>query len=141
MGRYVEEPPTVGLNVKTMKRGGVACRIWDIGGQKEYRAEWPRYTKGCNVITFVVDTQEPDQLDVCRKELHQLLEDRDLKSIPVMILANKIDLGPKISEKDLVKGLNLDYITENPWIVVPISAKQGTNLDEALKFLIKHAQP
>lgn len=52
-----EEAPTVGLNVKMMKRGGITCKIWDIGGQAKYRSEWPRYTRGCDVIAFVVDTQ------------------------------------------------------------------------------------
>lgn len=28
-----KEPPTVGLNVKIMKKRGVTCKVWDIGGQ------------------------------------------------------------------------------------------------------------
>ena len=27
----IKEPPTVGLNVKIMKRNGVTCKVWDIG--------------------------------------------------------------------------------------------------------------
>jgi len=135
----IEEPPTVGLNVKIMNKGGVTCKIWDIGGQAKYRAEWPRYTKGSDVIVFVIDTQQPNQLPIAKKELHQLLEDRELQKLPLLILANKIDLGPKINEKELVKGLNLDYIIENPWLVIPISAKEGTHIDQALQFLIKQA--
>jgi len=112
-----------------MQKGGVTCKIWDIGGQEKYRSDWSKYTRGCNVIAFVVDTQVPETLPVARKEMHQLLEDRELKSIPLLVLANKIDLGPKISERDLIKGLNLDYVSDNPWLVVPISAKVGTNID------------
>ena len=111
--------------------------MWDIGGQKQYRSEWARYTRGCNVIAFVVDTQAPHTLHVAKKELHQLLEDRELSKLPLLVLANKIDLGPKISEQELIRGLNLDYIQENPWCVIPISAKNGANIDKALDFLIK----
>jgi len=136
----VEEPPTVGLNVKIVKKNNVTCKIWDIGGQAKYRAEWPRYTKGSNVIVFCVDTQSPNTLAVAKKELHTLLEDHDLMKLPLLVLANKIDLGPKISEKDLIKGLNLDYITDNPWLLVPISAKYGTHIDQALEFLLSKSQ-
>lgn len=135
----IQEPPTIGLNVKIMKRGGVTCKVWDIGGQQKYRPEWSRYARGCNVIAFVCDTQCPNLLPVCKKELHQLLEDRELSNLPLLILANKIDLGPKISEKELIEGLNLDYIVDNPWLILPISAREGTNIDQALKFLISHA--
>jgi len=136
----IQEPPTVGLNVKVVKKGNVTMKVWDIGGQAKYREEWPRYTKGSHVIVFVVDTQAPNQLPLARKELHQLLEDRDLAKLPVLILANKIDLGPKISEKELIKGLNLDYITDNSWIVIPVSAKMGTHVDQALDFLLKQSK-
>ncbi len=74
----IEEPPTVGLNVKIVKKGNVTCKIWDVGGQQKYRAEWPRYTKGSNVIVYCVDTQSPNLLATAKKELHTLLEDHDL---------------------------------------------------------------
>lgn len=56
--------PTVGLNVKTVKKGGVQIKvnmthrikIWDIGGQVQYRPEWGNYAQGCDALIFVVDT-------------------------------------------------------------------------------------
>jgi Arf/Sar family protein len=36
--------PTIGLNVKMVKKGGVQMKCWDLGGQSQYRAEWGRYT-------------------------------------------------------------------------------------------------
>ena len=55
----------------------------------------------------------------------------------VLVIANKIDLEPHISEPDLIRDLNLDYITENPWIVIPISALKVVNVDQVLSWLIK----
>jgi Arf/Sar family protein len=118
----------------------VTVKIWDLGGQERYRAEWFRYTRGCNVIVFIIDSQQPAHLATAKKELHQLLEDRELARIPLLILVNKVDLGSRISEAEAIKGLNLDYISENPWVVMPLSAKCGTNVNEALEFLIKHAR-
>ena len=49
------------------------------------------------------------------------------------MLANKIDLEPHISEAELIRELNLDYIVDNPWIVVPISALRVINIDQVVR--------
>jgi len=139
-GKFVEEGPTVGLNVKVMQKGGVTTKIWDLGGQSQYRSEWSRYTRGCDVIIFVVDTQTPQDLPLAKKELHRLLEEPALAHLPLLVLANKIDLGPKFTQKELITGLNLDYIVDNPWLIIPVSAKEGTHVDQALEFLLKQAK-
>ena len=50
-----ETMPTVGLNVKSVKKEGVRMKVWDLGGQEQFRGEWPKYTQGCDVVLFVVD--------------------------------------------------------------------------------------
>jgi len=138
LGDAGETSPTVGLNVRVLSRNRITFKVWDIGGQQKYRSEWPRYTQGCDVIIFVVDSNDSERLAEAKHELHQLLECREATNIPVLILANKIDLGPKLSEEEVIKGLNLDYVTDNAWMVIPISAKEGTNIDQAVTFLSKY---
>jgi hypothetical protein len=40
----------------------------------------------------------------------------------------------------LRQELNLDYITANPWLVVPTSALRNINVDRVLTWLIAHAK-
>jgi Arf/Sar family protein len=103
-GTPVETAPTIGLNVKMVKRGGVQMKCWDLGGQSQYRQEWGRYTRGCNVIMFVVDSNAMHLLPDAKAELHRLLEDRELASTVLLVVANKIDLEPRVSEQQLIKG-------------------------------------
>jgi len=49
--------------------------------------------------------------------------------MPLLVIANKMDKEDKMSEIDIVKGMNLDYIIDNPWAIIPISAKNGANMD------------
>lgn len=140
MGTAVETVPTIGLNVKMVKKGGVNMKCWDIGGQKQYRSEWGRYTRGCSCIIFVVDAHARDQIPQARKELHRLLEDRELATTPLLVCANKIDLTPHISEHELIRELNLDYIMDNPWLVVPISALREINVNSVVEWLIRQAK-
>ena len=78
----------------------------------QFRSEWGRYAQGCQAILFVVDTHDTDRIVLARHELHILLEEHlTLHDCPILILANKIDLQPHMSEIELVEALNLDYVT------------------------------
>ena len=140
-GHPMETCPTIGLNVKVVKKGGVTMKCWDIGGQEQYRSEWGRYTRGCDVIIYVLDTFAVDKAATARRELHRLLEDRELATTPLLVLANKIDLEPHQQKHDKKSlKLNLEYVTENPWLVLPISAVKQTNIDQVISWLVKHGK-
>lgn len=132
--------PTIGLNVRTVSKGNSTIKVWDLGGQVQYRSEWPRYTKGAGAILFVVDASAPDIVSLARRELHVLLEDRELAGIPLLVLANKIDLDPHLAEPEIIKGLNLDYIMENPWVVISISALRGVNIERVVDWLLNKSK-
>ena len=155
--------PTIGLNVKVFQKGRyveslkVSCSLlralfinhvisrrtgtrvqmkcWDIGGQAQYRTEWSRYCKGCDVVLFVVDAAAPQKMATAKKELHKLLDDGSIGSTPLLVLANKIDIQPHVGESELIEKLQLNYVMETPWMVLPISALHLTNLDQVVEWL------
>jgi len=43
-------------------------------------------------MIFVLDTSNKDTLSTSKKELHLLLEDKELNGIPILIVGNKVDL-------------------------------------------------
>jgi ADP-ribosylation factor-like protein 8 len=131
-----ETVPTIGLNVKTVNKGNLIIKAWDLGGQVQYRTEWSRYAKGTNVIIFVVDSSAIGLISYSRKELHTMLEERDLIGIPLLVLSNKIDIHPHLTEPEIIQGLNLDYVIDNPWLVISISALKGTNIERVVDWLL-----
>lgn len=132
--------PTIGSDIQVFQKNGIQLKVWDLGGQAAYRADWQRYVPGSDAIVLVIDTQHPFDLVIIKKELHRLLESPHLAQVPILILANKIDLGSKIKdEQEIIEGLNLDYVTENPWLIIQCSALQGDNIDKALEFLLQYA--
>lgn len=58
MGENLKTVPTIGLNVKSCKKGSLSLKIWDIGGQFQYRQNWVDYAKLCDVIVFLVDASK-----------------------------------------------------------------------------------
>lgn len=137
-GQPTDTVPTIGLNVKVIQKGRVQMKCWDIGGQVQYRSEWSQYCKGCDVVLFVVDAAAPQKLSTARKELHKLLG--SIGSKPLLVLANKIDIKPHVGESELIEELQLNYVSETPWLVLPISALHVTNLDQVVEWLTEHGK-
>jgi ADP-ribosylation factor-like protein 8 len=111
-GAAGETAPTVGLEVRQFRKGNLKIKAWDLAGGASYRQEWSRYARGVDCIMFVLDAADPARLASARKELHRLLEDNALAHTPLLVCANKVDLTPHLSEEEVVKGLNLDYVME-----------------------------
>ena len=64
------------------------------------------------------------------------MEIRELATIPVLVLANKIDKKPHVTEPELILELNLDYIVDNPWLVIPCSALKNINITSVVEWLV-----
>ena len=106
-----------------------------LGGQEQYRTEWSRYTKGCDVVLYVVDAAAPQKFVTAKKELHKLLDDGSIGNTPLLVLANKIDIPEHAAEQELIEKLQLNYVLETPWMVLPISALHTTNIDQVVEWL------
>lgn len=86
------------------------------------------------MVVYVVDAAAPNKLPTAKKELHKLLDDGSIGATPLLVLANKIDL-PHVGETELIEKLQLNYVMETPWMVLPISALQCTNIDQVVEWL------
>ena len=53
----------------------------------------------------------------------------------MLVLANKIDIQPHVGEAELIDRLQLNYVMETPWVVLPISALKCTNIEQVVEWL------
>jgi signal recognition particle receptor subunit beta len=86
----------------------------------------------------MVDSSAPQRLSQAKKELHMLLENRELEGIPLLVLSNKQDLQQTLTQAELVKGLNLDYI-DSVWAVVSVSSLTGQGVERAIEWLLSQS--
>lgn len=131
--------PTVGFNMKRVQRGHVTLKCWDLGGQPRFRSMWERYCRGVNAIVFVVDIADTALLSVAREELHALMSSSTLEGIPLLVLGNKSDLPDKLSVDELIDEMDLKSIGHREVSCYGISAKEETNLDAVIQWLVKYA--
>ena len=89
-----------------------------------------------DVSSFVVDAADKAAMPVAKEELHALLNKPTLEGIPLLVLGNKSDLPGKLSVDDLIEALDLKKITHREISCYGISAKEETNLDAVLQWLV-----
>ena len=139
-GDFTEDRiPTVGFNMRKVQKGGVTLKMWDLGGQARFRTMWERYCRGVSAVVFVIDAADEERFETARVELHDILSRPSLNGIPVLVLANKSDLPGAIRSVDeIVDVFGLKDIPNHEISVYSISAKNRTNIDVTLQWLIDH---
>lgn len=133
--------PTVGFNMKKVQQGHVTLKCWDLGGQPRFRTMWERYCRGVNAIVFIVDIADVDVIPQAREELHSLMSSQTLEGIPLLVLGNKSDLPNKLTTDELIDAMDLKSIDHREVSCYGISAKEETNLDAVLQWLVKWSNP
>lgn len=73
---------------------------------------------------------------MAKEELHILLEKPAMEGIPLLVLGNKSDLNGHLTVDELIEALNLRSVTHREVSCYGISAKEETNLDAVLQWLI-----
>lgn len=99
-----------------------------------------RPSTNMDVERFIVDSADKEALPVAKEELHILLEKPAMEGIPLLVLGNKSDLPDHLGVDELIEALNLKAVTHREVSCYGISAKEETNLDAVLQWLIARAQ-
>ena len=76
-------------------------------------------------------------MPTAKEELHDLLAKPTMANIPLLVLGNKSDLPNHLNVDELTAELKLRSINERVVSVYGISAKEETNLDSVVKWLIQ----
>ncbi|KAH9578231.1 Small GTPase superfamily [Trypanosoma melophagium] len=129
--------PTQGFNIKTLTAGRLKLSVWDIGGQQSIRHYWRHYFGETDVLIFVIDAADMQRLEEAQKELHHILEEEKLMSVPLLVFANKQDLLGAVSADEVATILHLTDVKDRYWHVQPCSAKTGENLDMGVAWIVE----
>jgi ADP-ribosylation factor-like protein 8 len=126
-GYPVEIVPTIGLDVKVFQKGRIQMKCWDNIDQ----CQWSLFCKRmCDVVLFVIDASDSHNLSTAKEELHKLINDGSIGCSALLVIANKIDIQPHVGDRELTEMLELDYLEDTAWMVVPISALHLTNVNQ-----------
>jgi ADP-ribosylation factor-like protein 1 len=79
------------------------------------RPYWRCYYPNTNAIVFVIDSSDKDRIDIVKQELFIVLQEEELRGIPVAILANKQDIEGCMTDVEVICYFNIDIGTSRTY--------------------------
>lgn len=137
LGEVVTTVPTIGFNVETVEYKNINFTVWDVGGQDSIRPLWKHYYQNTDALIFVVDSADigEDRIGKARDELHNLLNEDELRNASLLVFANKQDLPKAMSSAELTEKLGLQDLKKRDWFIQPTCARSGEGLYQGLDWL------
>lgn len=108
-----------------IKDANVTLMIWDLIGFLKYERIIASYVKGSDVGMVVFDVTRDETFSVVEKWAEMFLKDNPKRT--VVLLANKMDLGPKFPAEEQGRLL----AEKRGWKFFTTSAKTGQNVEQA----------
>lgn len=88
-------------------------------------------------MSVLFPCRRTDRIRMCvaKDELESLINHPDMRSVPVLFFANKMDLPTALTPVECVNQLELDTITDKPWHIAASNAISGEGLEEGITWL------
>jgi GTP-binding protein SAR1 len=143
-GEFLSVPKTVDPSCQTIRIGSVEMRAYDLGGHALARTSWKDYFLDISGVVFVIDASDRERFAEAAAELGCLFGDDSLRSIPFLILANKVDVAGYATFSEIVEAMNLENLCygevtssdgERLVHLVMTSVRQRFGFMEGLKWL------
>lgn len=135
LGEVVNAVETVGFNSESLEYEGFGFTVWDLGGKQAYRHLWPKFFNRTQGIIYVMDSSDRARVDESKHELYKVLQDERLSKLPLLILANKLDLPNTLTSEEVGNLFDLGSL-DRPCHVQEVSAVWGEGLAAALDWLV-----
>ncbi|KAA3678641.1 ADP-ribosylation factor-like protein 1 [Paragonimus westermani] len=124
----------IGFNVETVVYKNLKFQVWDLGGQTSIRPYWRCYYSNTDAIIYVVDSMDRDRVGISKQELVSMLEEDELSSAVLVVLANKQDIPGCMTISEVANCLGLATIKNRRYQLFKTSALKGEGLNEAMDW-------
>jgi len=106
-----------------------------VGEPNTIRPLWRHFFLGTDGVIFIVDSNDPNRMQIAAKELHGLLAHDELRDAIVLVLATKQEQPNAIAPSHMCDKLSLQSI-HNPWHIQPCTATTEDGINEGLEWLL-----
>uniref|UniRef100_K3WSN4 ADP-ribosylation factor-like protein n=1 Tax=Globisporangium ultimum (strain ATCC 200006 / CBS 805.95 / DAOM BR144) TaxID=431595 RepID=K3WSN4_GLOUD len=128
-------PPTVGLNIARVDLKRSRVIFWDLGGQERLRVIWNKYYSESHGIVFVIDSANEARFQEAKDTLQTMLSHPELQGIPLLVLANKMDLEDARNVNMISQVLDVESL-QGAVAAHPICALTKEGIEDAVNWLI-----
>lgn len=119
-----------------MEHKNIKFQVWDLAGQKGIRPYWRSYYPDTKAVIFVIDSTDKEKLGTAKEELLLILEEEELKGVPVLVFANKQDLPNPLNQGEIINEMGLAQTKGRQWAVFACSALSGIGIEDGMTWLV-----
>ena len=131
-----ETSPTLGQERSQAHVGNIDFDIYDYGGGTSNKYLWEPMCPQVDLIVFVVDSTQSEDIASSERQFSQLTSKPELASKPFIVIANKQDLPEAFPQDEMIARLRLSDIEHDNIHLFCISAKQKTNVDSVISWIV-----
>ena len=140
-GTFIENTMSTigaGFFTSTMNVDGceVTSMLWDTAGEERFRSVAPSLLRGANGLILVYDQTQPssfNDIDIYMDMFLDTCKVDPTTNLPVLLLGNKSDLAPKISQERVEEWKRRNKVV----YASNVSAKTGEGIESTMKQFIK----
>ena len=138
---YDDVTPTQGFNVQTLQFHGFVLTCWDFGGDKNLRIYWENYiNEDISGILYILDGNDENKiqenLDVLILILNLVIAILG-KPLPVLVFANKSDIGLKVNVVKFVEDVKTASNYDGIILSEEGSVHNWQNVEESMGYFME----
>lgn len=139
--------PTKKFNIEYLQEDDGQLAIWDMPGNLILRKNWLYGIQESNILIYMIDIANQRSFKESKKEFWNIVNRDEVKGIPIIIIANKVDLlnlnqssreNQLIrTKKELLEYFELDNLNNRPWKFIFSSVKTNFNLQKLIESIFR----
>eukprot|EP01013_Petalomonas_cantuscygni_P038984 TRINITY_DN70258_c0_g1_i1.p1 TRINITY_DN70258_c0_g1~~TRINITY_DN70258_c0_g1_i1.p1 ORF type:complete len:179 (+),score=22.55 TRINITY_DN70258_c0_g1_i1:138-674(+) len=128
--------PTPGYQMEEFEKGPISFKVFDMGGAKKHRDLWEKVFNQVTGVIFVIDSSDRLRMVAVQEELEALLGSPHLRSAPLLVFANKMDLPGGQTPAEIVDRLQLASLCRGrPYQIHASNALTGEGISDGVDWL------
>ena len=138
--------PTKKFNIEYYQKNNKdLLALWDMPGQRSFRNKWLLGLQDSNIIIFMIDVANQIRFEESKREFWKIINRYELFGIPLLILANKIDLLDHPVEnnneqigrlnKEIIEYFEFEKIDNREWNLLFTSVKTNFNINTVIDMI------
>lgn len=138
--------PTKTFNIEYYQKNNKdLLALWDMPGQRSFRNKWLLGLQDSNIIIFMIDVANQIRFEESKREFWKIINRYELFGIPLLILANKIDLLDHPVEnnneqigrlnKEIIEYFEFEKIDNREWNLLFTSVKTNFNINTVIDMI------
>ena len=139
--------PTKKFNIEYLKEEDGQLAIWDMPGNLILRKNWLYGIQDSNILIYMIDIANQRSFKESKEEFWNVVSIEDVKKIPLIIIANKIDLlnlnhdseEEQLirTKKELMKFFEFHKLENRPWQFIFSSVKTNYNIQKVIESIFQ----